>query len=216
MSLSRLLSASGLSKLLTPNLAKLDDAALHLMDKELLQLAKGTPLSEKAYQAYNKASTIGMLPNKAMYGSKLDAARLGIPSIATLGGITFGGAASKPFLHSLNAAYAKLAPTVAAKGAIPMGLNNLAMLKPYTAISTMPAMATAKALGAKSAMGLIAAHPYIAPLAFVGGGIGALKGAGKLMSRVGRRARIANLRKGIASKAYKLQPEQLRQLGLRH
>jgi hypothetical protein len=225
MNWRKLLSSSGLMRsgnIISQHLG--DPATMKLIDEAFISGAKaGVPGKlDKASKAYSKLIGAGYLPGKAVYGpAELSFTRLGAPIAATTAGVTFGGAGAKPFLHGLNSLYAKLAPEVAAKGVTSVtgkvGLSNLAVLKPGIAASTAAPLAAAKALGAlgaKGAVGLIAANPLTAGLAAPMLAIGAAKGTGKLLSRLGRSRRLALLRKGISPKAYKLTPQQLKQYGL--
>lgn len=215
MSFSKLLSRIG-------NLSQgvLDDATLKILDKQLMQATKKPGIADKLLSGYNKAYAAGYLPNKAVYGGKFDAPRLATPFGLTVGGLTFGGkAAASPFLNSLNAAYAKLAPSIAAKGAYPLGLSNMALVKPGLAVGNQVGLGAAKGLSALGASKLgaglgaaIAAHPLIGAAAIPLGGAAAIAGTRALMSRVGQARRLNLLRKGIAPKRY---AEAARSLGFK-
>ena len=224
MSFSKLLSRIG-------NLSQgvLDDATLKILDKQLMQATKKPGIADKLLSGYNKAYAAGYLPNKAVYGGKFDAPRLATPFGLTVGGLTFGGkAAASPFLNSLNAAYAKLAPSIAAKGAYPLGLSNMALVKPGLAVGNQVGLGAAKGLSALGASKLgaglgagklgtalgaaIAAHPLAGVAAIPLGGAAAIAGTRALMSRVGQARRLNLLRKGIAPKRY---AEAARSLGFK-
>ena len=218
-----LLSSSGLMRTGSTIAEHLGDpATMKLIDEAFISGAKaGVPGKiDKASKAYSKIIGAGYLPGGAVYGpAELSFTRLGAPIAASAAGVTFGGAGAKPFLHGLNTLYAKLAPDLAAKGMMSgtgkVGLSNLALLKPGIAASTAAPLAAAKALGATGAAGLIAANPIAAGVLAPVLAIGAAKGTGKLLSRLGRSRRLALLRKGVAPKAYKLTSQQLKQYGLR-
>ena len=215
MSFSKLLSRLG-------NLSQgaLDDATLKILDKQLMQTAKKPGIADKLLSGYNKAYAAGYLPNKAVYGGKLDASRIAVPMGLTMGGLTFGSkAVASPFLNSLNAAYAKLAPTIAAKGAYPLGISNMALVKPGLAVGNQVGLGAAKGLSALGASKLgpalgaaIAAHPLAGAAAIPLGGAAAIAGTRALMSRVGQARRLNLLRKGIAPKRY---AEAARSLGFK-
>ena len=134
--------------------------------------------------------------------------------LATLGGTfgvaRYGGEAARPlynYLHSIgshlnpvameSARYSKYAPD-----------SVLNILKPGTAITSKPLMALDSALDGM----LHLSDPLMASIALPFAAYGTLKGTSALMSRLGRAKRLAQLRKGIAPKAYQ---QQARRLGFK-
>lgn len=209
MNLSKLLSRAAH----TIPVSAMDDVALAAFDKQLMAMSKKPGLGQKALKRYSDTLQHAYLPNKAMYGSKIDASRLAVPMGLTMGGVTFGGkAAATPFLNTMNALYAKMAPSIAATTTAPTGkmlVSNLAMVKPGIAAGNMVGLGAGKALGALGAAkaggaltAAIAGSPLLGTLAIPMGGMAALGGGKALLSRLGRARRLKLLRKGIMPTQY--------------
>lgn len=211
MSITRLLSSKALGKL-SPVAGDLafNPEALKALDKQLLHSAKqGGPVS-KFLPAYGKyVAQPASFAGGALYGTKLDNAKL----LATLGGAfglaRYGGEAARPlygYLHNIGKhinpeamkTYTQFAPD-----------STINILKPGLAITSKPLAALDSALG--GALHL-AEHPILASVALPFAAYGALKGGSALFSRLGRARRLAQLSKGIAPRAYR---QQARQLGFK-
>ena len=211
MSLSKLLS-SGAFKKLSPVAADLayNPQALKSLDKQLLHSAKQSGPLSKFMPAYTKyiakpASATGA----ALYGSKMDNAKILATLGGTLGGIRYGGEAARPMYNYISNIASKINPEAMKSyiGASPESVANI--MKPGMAITSAPLMSLDSALG--GALHL-AEHPILASAALPFAAYGALKGGSALLSRLGRGRRIAQLSKGIAPKAYL---QQARQLGFK-
>ena len=208
MSFSKLLSRAAH----TIPISAMDDVALAAFDKQLMAMSKKPGLGQKALDKYTKLLKPAYLPNQAVYGSKLDATRLAVPMGLTAGKVTFGGKAATPFLNTMNALYAKMAPTIAATTKAHSGTmvaNNLAMLKPGIAAGNMVGLGAGKALGAIGAgkagtalTAAIAGSPLLGSAAIPLGGMAALGGSKALLSRLGRARRLKLLRKGLMPTQY--------------
>ena len=209
MSLSKLFSGGMLSKLtpITTDLAYSPEA-LKALDKQLLGVAKQSGPVSKFMPAYAKyvarpASATGA----AMYGSKMDAAKLLTTLGGTIGGLRYGGTAARPMYNYLSNIASKINPEamkVYAK-ANPDSVMNI--VKPSIALTSKPLMALdSQFLG--SALNL-AEHPILASMGLPLLAYGGLKGGSALLSRLGRARRLSQLRRGIAPRAYRQQAQRL-------
>lgn len=213
MTLARLLS-SGAFRKLSPVAGDLafNPEALKALDKQLLHSAKQTGPVSKFMPAYGKyVAKPSSIAGSTFYGRKMDMPKILATLGGTIGGIRYGGEAARPmfsYLHDIghtinkgameSGAYSKFAPD-----------SVINIMKPGIAITSKPMMALDNALGGALHM---AENPILASIALPLTAYGALKGGSALMSRLGRGRRLAQLRKGMAPKAYL---QQARQLGFK-
>jgi hypothetical protein len=201
MSLSRLLSSGAFNRL-SPVAGDLafNPEALKALDKQLLHSAKQTGPVSKFMPAYGKyVAKPTSITGSAFYGRKMD-----MPKILA----TLGGEAARPMFSYLHNAgnlinEAAMNSTTYSKFAPDSVLN---IMKPGIALTSKPLMALDGALGGALHM---AENPILASIALPITAYGALKGGSALMSRLGRGRRLAQLRKGIAPRAYQQQARQL-------
>lgn len=213
MNLSTLLS-SGAFRKMSPIVGDLafNPGALKALDKELLHSAKQTGPISKFMPTYGKyIAKPSNIAGSTLYGRKMDMPKVLATLGGTIGGVRYGGEAARPmfnYLHNAgnwvneaamnSSAYSRFAPD-----------SVINIMKPGMAITSKPIMALDSALGGALHM---ADNPILASIALPLTAYGALKGGSALMSRLGRGRRLAQLRKGIAPKAYL---QQARQLGFK-
>lgn len=215
MSLSRILSSGGLRKLspLSTEVAH-NPEALKMLDKELLRSSRSTGVASKVLPAYGKyvAKPAGAV-GSAMYGRKMDGAKILATLGGTLGGVRYGGEAAKPMLTYLrqigkdiagpSASSSKFFSTTAPESVIDI-------VKPAVALTSKPLTFLDSALFNNALH--MAENPLLASIALPFTVYGAARGGGALLSRMGRARRLSQLRKGIAPRAY---VQQARQLGFK-
>lgn len=209
MNLGRLLSGRGMGGLrnLGAELAH-DPATLMALDKQLMGSNASGRMYTKVMPAYSKyVAKPAAFSGAALYGSKFDNAKLLATLGGTMGGIRYGGEFSRPLYDSLTSLATKINPQAMAhygKGAAPDSVINI--IKPAMAITSKPLMYMDEALN----LGLnMAEHPILSSVALPFTLYGAARGGGALLSRLGRGRRLAQLRQGIAPRAYYNQARQL-------
>ena len=210
MSLSRLLSSGAFNRL-SPVAGDLafNPEALKALDKQLLHSAKQTGPVSKFMPAYGKyVAKPTSITGSAFYGRKMDMPKILATLGGTIGGVRYGGEAARPMFSYLHNAgnlinEAAMNSTTYSKFAPDSVLN---IMKPGIALTSQPLMALDGALGGALHM---AENPILASIALPITAYGALKGGSALMSRLGRGRRLAQLRKGIAPRAYQQQARQL-------
>lgn len=208
MNLSVLLRSGPLNKL-SPIVSDIayNPKALEALDRELMHSAKQTGAVSKFLPTYGKyVAQPASFAGGSLYGKKFDNAKL----LATLGGTfglaRYGGEAARPlygYLHNIGKHFNPEAMKTYTQFAPDSTVN---ILKPGLAITSKPLAALDSALG--GALNL-AEHPIIASAALPFAAYGALKGGSALLSRLGRARRLAQLRNGIAPRAYRQQARQL-------
>lgn len=213
MSWSKLLSSGGFNRL-SPVAGDLafNPEALKALDSQLLRSAKQGGAVSKFMPAYtNYVAKPSSFAGSALYGQKLDTAKLLATLGGTIGGIRYGGEAARPMLNYLHNIGSRINESAMGAGIYskfaPDSVINI--MKPGIAITSKPLMALDSALG--GALHL-ADNPILASVALPLTAYGALRGGSALLSRLGRGRRLEQLRRGIAPRAYQ---QQARQLGFK-
>lgn len=213
MSWSKLLSSSGFNRL-SPVAGDLafNPEALKELDRQLLRSAKQGGVVSKFLPAYtNYVAKPSGFAGSALYGQKMDTAKLLATLGGTIGGIRYGGEAARPMLNYLHNIGSRINESAMGSGIYstfaPDSVINI--MKPGMAITSKPLMALDSALdGALH----LADNPILASVALPLTAYGTLRGGSALLSRLGRGRRLEQLRRGIAPRAYQ---QQARQLGFK-
>jgi len=202
-----LLSSAGLGKLLGETshaaaIAKLDNATLRALDKELIAAtdAAGKGALGQTLGAYGKVRKPFTMPYNLIYGSAgkkgMDNPAL-VSSLAGMFGLNYGGKLARPGLEMFSSMATKIDPAMAGAYKSLGAGSTISMLKPATALAAKPLMA----LGMTNPLYAAAALPFASAAAY--------KGGRGLIRRMGQARRLNQLRQGIAPSLYKNQALQL-------
>lgn len=200
--------------------ASQDNATLRAVDKYLIGKAGRGTIPGKAFSGYLKhfMGNAHLIPN-TIYGKKGDSAKLITMLGGALGGLTFGGAATRPFYSDLPLLAKKINPHMFSEGVGKTILNTphegvVNLIKPGLALTSRPAVEAARFLGGEgsSIANYMASSPLISTFATPALIYGGLKAGSKMLSLAGRRKRLQLLRQGIAPKLY---AQQARQIGFK-
>lgn len=209
MSFGRILSLRGAGNLRNIGAEVVNDpSVLMSLDKQLLSSNAKGQLYSKVMPAYSKyVATPAAFSGRALYGPKMDNAKLLATLGGTLGGIRYGGEFARPLYDSLTNIANKINPEAMSHYGAGMSPDSVVnIFKPTMAITSKPLMYMDDALN----LGLnMAEHPILSSIALPFTLYGAARGGSALMSRLGRGRRLAQLRQGIAPKAYYTQARQL-------
>lgn len=203
-----LLSSAGLGKLLGETshaaaIAKLDNATLRALDKELIAAtdAAGKGALGQTLETYGKIRKPFSMPYEMIYGyggkKGMDNPALLSSLAGGFGLVNYGGKLARPGLEMFSSIANKIDPTMAGAYKSLGAGSTISMLKPATAIAAKPLMA----------LGMT--NPVYAAIALPFASAAAYKGGRGLIRRMGQARRLNQLRKGIAPSLYKNQALKL-------